>query len=147
MPKQETPTSQGSLFAFASNCADCDVDLSDWGRNQIRTPLSNQVIGICNPCAAHRAAGLKGEIQTEDGTIYRYLYLPHSQVTSFCLPETGNDSDEFEPDAEESSGSYSPKYGTFWVTGTKPYKHLEELADKFLKICPDAQERAAKFHQ
>lgn len=140
---------QPNLFSFATNCEDCDVDLEDWGRNQIITPVSKQVIEVCDDCAADRAAGLQGEIQTEDGTIYGYQYLPHSRVTSFYLPGEAAEEcgDEYDPDKDEYSGSYSPKYGPFWVTGTKPYKHLEELAAKFLEICPDAHERAEKLRE
>lgn len=140
---------QPNLFLFSTNCADCDVDLEDWGRNLVTLPISKKAIEVCDDCAAYRAAGLKGEIQAQDGTIYHYLYLPHSQVTSFSMPNEADKEcgDEYDPDEEEYTGSYSPKYGPFWVTGTKPYKHLEELAAKFLEICPDAHERAVKLRE
>jgi hypothetical protein len=132
----------GQMTLLASECHDCGVDLDYWGRNRITTTVSLRVIEVCDECAKDRAAGLQGEIQVDDGTIYGYLYLPHSQVTSFYLDESEDDSAEYDPDAEEFSGSYSPEFGPFYVTGTTPYPHLEELCEKWLKLCPDARERA-----
>ena len=142
---------QQQMSLLANKCNDCDVDLDHWGRNRVTTPISQRVIEVCDRCAKDWKVGLKGEILTDDGTVYAYFYLPHNQVTCFYpLAESEDDSDdsaEYDPDAEEFSGSYSPKYGPYFVTGTTPYPHLEELCEKWVKLCPDAQERARKLKE
>lgn len=134
------------MTLLASECSNCGVDLDDWGRNRITTPISQRVIEVCDSCAEDWKAGLQGEIQTDDGTVYEYFYLRPSQVTCF-YPLDEKQDDEYDPDAEEFSGSYSPRYGPYFVTGTTPYPHLEELCEKWLKLYPDAQERARKYHK
>jgi hypothetical protein len=71
------------MSLLAGECNDCGVDLDGWGRNRITTPISQRAIEVCDGCAEDWKVGLKGEIQTDDGTVYGYFYLCPSQVTCF----------------------------------------------------------------
>jgi hypothetical protein len=124
------------MTLLASECHDCRSNLDARGRNRITMPISQRIIEVCDRCAKSMEAGLEGEIQTDDGAIYKYLYLPHSQVT--CFYPLDNDKKGFD-------GFYDN--GPCHTSGFTPYPHLEELCEKWVKLCPDAQERARKFHK
>jgi hypothetical protein len=111
---------QMELFKFSKNCAHCDLDLEDWGRNLVTMPVSKRKVELCDSCARHVANGENGEIRAADGKIYSYIYLPHSKVVSFSYG--GN-----------SVGMYDFKLKSgAWVTGTPKHDCLEELIQKYM---------------
>ena len=141
------------IIIFAENCFSCDVELNGYnGRNRYEYQFSHRKVEVCDHCLKDFRSGLSGEIAAADGTIYTYHYLPHSQVVSFCLlngeadNKAGNENVHDEdcecergyPMDAEQSGSYDFKFAaTFWVSGTKPYPHLEEIAASFVAAHPD----------
>ena len=133
---------------IAQRCACCDIELHDKysGRHRYTWPISQCQVEICSACQSYIDWGLKGEVASADGTIYRYLYLTHSHVVSFYPFSVTNRS--IRGNKKEETGMYcfgrgGP--GCNWVTGTKPYPHLEEISAKLSKAIPDLVEKGQNY--